>query len=79
MLFVEKNLRENRLFASEWTVGEKYSAHNVKFHTRYFTSKQPMIPLTPKAKSMVRAVFVLCMVEHTTRLILLTGRYANKR
>lgn len=42
--FRRKNLRENRLFASEWTVGEKYSAHNVKFYIKYFTPKQPIHP-----------------------------------
>ena len=42
------NLRENRLFASEWTVDEKKRAHNVKFCTKYFTIQRTYNHVNPK-------------------------------
>ena len=42
------NLRENRLFASEWTVDEKKRAHNVKFCTKYFTTQRTYSHDNPK-------------------------------
>jgi len=42
------NLRENRLFASEWTVDEKKRAHNVKFCTKYFTTQRTYSHVNPK-------------------------------
>ena len=36
---IKTNLRENRLFAAEWTIDEQKRPHNVKYHTEKRTKQ----------------------------------------
>ena len=39
VFLTQTNLRENRLFASEWRLVSKKGTHNVKFYAEYFTQQ----------------------------------------
>ena len=36
---IKTNLRENRLFAAEWTIDEQKRPHNVKYYTEKWTKQ----------------------------------------
>ena len=40
VFLTQTNLRENRLFASEWRLVSKKGTHNVKFYAEYFTQRR---------------------------------------
>ena len=39
LFYIKTNLRENRLFAAEWTIDEQKRPHNVKYYTKKRTKQ----------------------------------------
>ena|GEM_PF-1990893 len=67
------NLRENRLFASEWTVDEKKRAHSVKFCTKYFTTQRIYSHVNPKQNLKNKSAYM----QYDTAAPILRARMSN--
>jgi hypothetical protein len=60
-IFIQSNLRENRLFASEWQLVSKKGSHNVKFYAENFTHF-PMARIEIYPELVVRLLITGCLL-----------------